>query len=830
MMKSDLKNTMQESYRIVVKDKEQIVWDTKMVRSEKQSFIEYKGAPLQSCTVYTLEVMVWDNYGNKDSAQARFETAFLKRNQWKAKWVESTIPRNESKEYLYGTQPPAVLFSREFNLKGIIKSARLYATSYGVYRPMINDKRLDDREFAPEHTVYRDVLYYQTYDVGEMLKRGKNELTMYVGDGWYLGPHSQPIMDDFHGIPAVLFELEIHYENGSRETIYSNGLETCCTGPVLFSDVFRGEKLDETIHFGEQKPVRITDYGYEQLVAQPMLPVRPMKLLPAAEVYKSPKGDCIVDFGQLISGRARIYIDVPMGTEIAFEYFEVPDKEGNYFNSMYAEQKDIFVSNGKPCEYEALFTYHGFRYIRVSGLEHVKKSDFTAILLTTEKENLGTFECSDERMNRLYKNVRWSQANNMLSIPTDCPAREKAGFTGDILIYAKTALINENVTPFLTSYLYNLKKNQTEDGVVPIVVPFNRTYEKLMNTVIKEFGDTSITGVAGWSDAAVMVPYWMYQITGNTLILKEHYETMKRWCDYVIRTAKEKRGNNSLPREIDQYLWNTGFHFGEWKIPSELEDSPGFETSMESAIYIAPIFGYQSVFHLGKIARIIGKEEAADYYEDTAGKMKHAIHKGLMKDGGMPKELMGAYVLAIAMDLVPVNYEKTFAEKLIAMLEANGDRLDTGFLATPYLLDALVKIDRKDLAINLLWQDKQPSWLFQVDMGATAIWESWYSLAEDGTPKITSYDHYAFGCVDDWIFRNIAGINLEKPGFKHIRIEPYLDENLSWCKRTFESEYGVVSVHWTKDKLAVHIPCNTTASIVWKGKEMEVGSGEWEVV
>lgn len=829
VMESDLKNTLQQSYQIVVMDGQKTVWNTGVIMSQKQSFVKYEGEILESCKTYIWSVTVCDNYGNVSSEQSEFETAFLDPNLWKAKWVESTIPRVESEQYLYGTQPPAVLFSKEFSLKGEIKRARLYATSYGVYRPLVNGIRPDDREFAPEHTAYRDILYYQTYDVGGMLKKGKNQFTMYVGDGWYLCPQSRPVMDNFHSMPAVLFQFEIEYSNGTKEYIFSDGNEECCTGPIQFSDIFRGEKLDATVPFGKKQQVRIADYGYVQLTAQPMPPVRPMKLLPAVEMYTSPKGESIVDFGQLLCGRARIHVDAPKGTEVIFEYFEVPDKEGNYFNSMYADQKDIFVSNGEPCEYEAMFTFHGFRYIRVTGLKNAKKYDFTAVLLTTEKENTGIFSCSDERMNRLYQNIRWSQANNMLSIPTDCPSREKAGFTGDILIYAKTALLNEDVTPFLTSYMKNLAADQTGDGVVPIVVPFNRSYERLMKAASAEFGDTRLTGVAGWSDAAVMVPYWMYQITGNTIILEEFYETMKRWCDYVIWTAQEKRGRNNLAKEIDQYLWNTGFHFGEWLIPSQPEASGGFEICKESAVYTAPIFGYNSVRCMAEIAQVLGKEEA-QYFSETAKKMKHAIQEGLMQDGEMPKEFMGAYVLAIALDLVPDKYQKTFADKLVSMLEANHRCLDTGFLATPYLLDALVKIGRRDLAISVLWQDKQPSWLFEVDHGATAIWESWFSMEEDGTPKVTSYDHYAFGCVDDWVFRNIAGINWLEPGFKHFRIEPEATAggHLSWCKRTFISEYGEIEIFWTKEKLKVRIPCNTMATVVWRGEKYEVGSGSYE--
>jgi alpha-L-rhamnosidase len=318
----------------------------------------------------------------------------------------------------------------------------------------------------------------------------------------------------------------------------------------------------------------------------------------------------------------------------------------------------------------------------------------------------------------------------------------------------------------------------------------------------------------------------MYQITGNRLVLKNHYNTMGKWCDYIINTAREKRGNNDLPLEIDQYLWNTGFHFGEWLIPSKKNSGGDHEICKVSSVYTAPIFGYASISRMSEIAFILDTGDG-EYYSTIARKMKKAIQTGLMKDGRMPVELMGAYVLAIAFDLVPDACIDDFSQRLVSLLEKNDYRLDTGFLATPYLLDALTKIKRKDLAIKLLWQDKPPSWLYQVDKGATAIWEDWLAIGQDGTPIITSNNHYAFGCVDEWIFRNIAGINNIKPGFEHITIQPYIEVPLEWCHRTYMSEYGEISVHWTKDVLEVTIPCNTTATVIWNDKSHEIGSGKY---
>lgn len=825
IIESELPDTIQDSYRITVSDKNKVVWDSGNVFSRKQAFIEYAGMKLESSTEYAVNITVQDNKGNISSDETFFETGLLCEEDWKAKWIQSAFLRSEYKWTVYGNQPPPVMFKRNFNLHGKVRKARLYSTAYGIYRLFVNKKRPDDREFAPEHTVYREILYYQTYDISSLLIEGSNEISMYVGDGWYHCPQTRPITEDFHELPSVLYQIKIEYENGEIETVVSDGTERCCLGNVLFSDIFLGEKQDANATFEDTKPVNKTDYGYKNLKPQEMQPVRPVSLLPAIKVYNSPKGETIVDFGQIICGRARISIDEPKDRKIILEYFEVPDKEGNYFNSMYAYQKDIYVSDGNPCEYEALFTFHGFRYIKVTGIQSVKKEDFTAVVLSTEKDNAGYFDCSDERINRLYKNIRWSQTTNMLSIPTDCPTREKGGFTGDMQIYVNTAIINENVTPFLTSWLKNLSADQMKNGVVPMTVPFTRLYERLAYRVAADFGDNKPTGIAGWSDAAVIVPYRMYLLTGNELILKTHFNTMEKWCGYVIRTAEEKRGNNGLPYEIDRYLWNTGFHFGEWLIPSQKEAGGNFDICRQSAAYIAPIFGYISVKYMSEICEALGKEEVT-YYADIADKMKKAIQEGVMKGGEMPAKLMGAYVLAIAFDLVPDEYANKFADILISMIEENKNRLDTGFLATPYLLDSLVKIGLEDMAYKIFRQDKQPSWFYEVDKGATTIWETWNAIHPDGTPIKTSYNHYAFGCVDEWIFKNIAGIERIEPGFKHFRICPSMESGLKWVKRRFKCTAGWIEVFRDDMKLEVIIPPNTTATVEWKKEIRNVGSGK----
>ena len=863
MMESSEQNVMQTAYQIIVTHENgAVVWDTGKVQSDASSFIEYAGNLLASRSRYEWIVKVWDNKGSIESASAKFETALLDKSDWKAKWTKSTLPSAERKTG-FGNQPPATMFRKEFSLKGNIAKARLYATCHGVYRPTINGERLDDREFAPEYTVYQKQLCYQTYDVTAMLRQGENALGMYVGDGWYCGANTKPQTEGFKQMHAVLFQLEVEYADGGMDVILSDENVKTAYGPVLFSDLFAGEKYDANLEITDwDKPgfddamwakASIAQYGYQNLVAQLGQPVRPIITLNPVKVYTSPKGEKIIDFGQVITGRARMHVKAPKGTEITLELFETPDTDGNYFNNIMSldmsgessGQRDVYISNGKENIFEPLFVFHGFRYVRVTGLDEVKADDFTAVVLSSEKDNTGIFKCSNALINRLYENTRWSQRSNMLSIPTDCPQREKAGWTGDAQIYATTALLNEDVTPFLSRWLTNLSCDQGKNGGIPMVVPYVGIYptmaksKDLAGLAGLDADVTEVSGIAGWGDAAVLVPYFMYQVTGNTSILRQQFDSMKRWCGYIIDTAKTKRGKNkNIPEEIDQYLWNTGFHFGEWLVPSQVKNGYGsmaetLALAMEQSEYITPIFGWQTINDMADICRILGKPEDEKHYAGIAAKMKDAIGKALIdKNGNMPVELMGAYVLPLYFDLVPAQYKQHFKDKLVKMIEDNGGCLDTGFLATPYILDTLCKIGRRDVAYKLLYQDKCPSWLYEVKNGATTIWESWFAFAPDGTPLPMSLNHYAFGCVDDWMFRTITGIDKTEPGFKHILIKPEPDSSLTYAKRTFTSEHGDIVSNWERKNgkfgLQVVIPCNTTATVVMpNGEKYEVGSGAY---
>jgi alpha-L-rhamnosidase len=415
----------------------------------------------------------------------------------------------------------------------------------------------------------------------------------------------------------------------------------------------------------------------------------------------------------------------------------------------------------------------------------------------------------------------------MLSVPTDCPQREKMSWTGDMTVYIETALQNQDLTEFISRWLEQFALCQLPDGQIPNVVPTPNFYHFVSKlTAVLLGGKFGEIGSAGWGDAAVFVPFELYQATGNTEILEKQYVSMKKWVEYM-RIQTETKG-------INKYLWDTGFQFGEWLIPSATKHGTMSSAVRKSAKlgrkYIAPVFYYLSVSKLAETARVIGKSEDAEFYGSLAGKIKTAYQKAMINpDGKLIVDVQGAYALALGAGLVPENLVSASTRRLVNLIHDNGDRLDMGFLATPYLLDALCDNGYSKLAFTLLFQDQRPSWLFEVDNGATTIWENWNSEDEKGKKLKISHNHYAFGCVADWIYRKIGGITRTGIAYDSVLIMPELDDRITWAKRTFISPKGLIACEWKRvsDKfsLRTEIPSGVVAKVVLPNGESVEASG-----
>ncbi len=838
-LSSPIANTVQTSYRILASKGTKVVYDSGKVCSRQTSFLPLP-FELESKTHYGVKVQVETNHGDSVAAIASFDTGYIHSPFPDSQWIASPYPRNEAKLFVYGIENRPVWFKRKICLDEEVKEAHLYATSYGCYLPYWNGRRIARGDFFPDFTPYNKILNYQHFNLSDKFIKGENELSFLVGDGWFFCPQTEVKCDEPVDNYAVIYELDIVLKSGKKIRVVSNGSEDAEPSNIVFSDIFQGEKWDQTCPpLLSKKPI-VKNYSKTKLRCQPMPPVCEEEYLAPVDVYQSKKGELIVDFGQVITGKIAVDLHPKKGQEISFAHAEVTDKDGCFFRAFSAAQKDTLISDGSPCRFSPLFTYHGFRYVMIEGLKDINPDDIVAIQQTTLKENRSSFECDDERFNRLYRNIRYSQRNNMLSIPTDCPTREKAGWTGDVLVYVRAAIENEEMTPFLTSWLDAVAADQLDSGVVPLVVPYTKLYDMVSRKTFSNFvmekanagykdilpqeGENPLypaLGIAGWSDAIVKVPYELYRLTGNQDMLRRYYMAMKRWCDYIQTEARLRRGS-SLPPELDQYLWNTGFHFGEWLVPGDPEG--GFDHCAETAFYVAPFYGYYSNHLFGEIASILGEEEDAKLYENWAKKSKEAIQKGLMEKGKLDLGRQGPYVLAFAFDLVPDSLKKSYADHFLDLVSTS-KHLGTGFLATPYLLDVLVELGRKDLAKEILFQDTKPSWLYEVKSGATSIWESWEAMDENHHPNPVSFDHYAFGIVDDWMLRHIAGIDIDYSREDAIRICPDTSYGFHAVKRTVVTESGPVRVECNDKTLFVTLPANAKAVVTWKGKTYRLNSG-----
>jgi alpha-L-rhamnosidase len=807
---SPRRNTYQSAYEIRVSSSvaslnKATIWNTGKVQSDQSVFVKYRGQPLESGKTYFWQVRVWDgqNKASDWSSAAHWQAGLLKASDWKAKWIQVGY-----KEDTINQASP--LFRKEFKTGRKLQSATAYITALGLYEATINGKRIGDAYLTPGWTSYSKRLQYQQYDVTALVKEGNNALGVMLGSGWYRGFIGFGGQHNFYGKDlALLFQLELTYVDGTSEIVISDNSWKSSTGSILNADIYNGETIDARLDkAGWNKPgysdadwsgVRLRGGEGPNLIATSNEPVKKHEMIKGIKLITTPRGELVIDFGQNLVGWVEVKAKGNAGDKITLSHAEVLDKQGNFYieNLRPAKQQNIFFLKGGDIEsFEPHFTFQGFRYIKVDGYPgDLKPENFTAMVLHSDMSPAGEFRCSQPLVNQLQHNIQWGQKGNFLDVPTDCPQRdERLGWTGDAQAFSRTATFNFNVHNFFSKWLKDVALDQV-NGSVPFVVP---------NVL-----GPGASGSAGWADAATIIPWNMYLAYGDRQVLEDQYESMKNWIGYM-----ESKSTN--------YLWNTGFHFGDWLFYRPFDDNDG-RSAVTDKYLIAQCFFAHSTQLLVNAANVLGKKDDALRYSDLLAKVKEAFLKEYVTSNGrLISSTQTAYVLALNFDMLPESQRQQAAAKLVENIKSYNTHLTTGFLGTPYLCHVLSRFGYSNLAYQLLEQETYPSWLYPVKMGATTIWERWDGIKPDGTfqtPNMNSFNHYAYGAIGDWMYRVIAGIDTydDAPGYKHIRIKPVIGGKMTYARADYQSNYGKVVSGWKVENgkltMDVHIPANTKATI-----------------
>ena len=810
-LQSANRSVLQTAYEIIVStaakaNKRNTLWSSGKVLSSQSVHVTYAGKAPEAGVKYYWRVRVWDNKGNLSawSETATWEMGLLHPADWKAAWITQGFEEDE-------VMRPSPMFRTAFSSGKKIESARLYITANGLYEAFINGRRVGDSYLTPGWTSYNKRLQYQVYDVTGMINRGNNGLGVMLGSGWYRGNLAWGGNKNIYGTQlSLLCQLLIMYADGSTQLVLSDGNWKSSTGAIRYSEIYHGEINDAgkekkgwsaaAYNDADWSPVKLVSVPKDILLATYNEPIRKHERFTPVRIFKTPRGELVADFGQNLVGMVEVKVSGSAGDSVKLYHAEVLDKYGNFYtdNLRAAKQLNIYVLSGNGEEhFEPHFTFQGFRYVKVENFPgELKPENLTAVALYSDMQTTGSFSSSNALLNQLQHNIEWGQKGNFLDVPTDCPQRdERLGWTGDAQVFSRTAAFNMRVNNFFAKWLQDMQADQRDNGVVPFVIP---------NVL-----GANNPGSAGWSDASTIIPWDMYLVYADTLLLQRQYNSMKGWVDYMNNAGRN-------------YLWNTGFHFGDWLFYRPDDDNSG-RAAVTDKFLIAQCFFAHSTQLLINTAQVLGKAADVQQYTALLKNIKEAFLKEYVTaNGRLVSSTQTAYVLALNFDMLPESLRKQAAERLVQNIKDYGNHLTTGFLGTPYLCHVLTRFGYTDIAYTLLMQETYPSWLYPVKMGATTIWERWDGQKPDSTfqtPGMNSFNHYAYGAIGDWMYRVMAGIDTyaSHPGYKKIMIKPHIGGNLTEVAAGLLTYYGKVSSGWkvSDNQLAldVEIPANTTAMI-----------------
>jgi alpha-L-rhamnosidase len=785
--------------------------------SGESVLVPWPAHPLASRQRHTVRVRVHGTDGTVSgwSTPAHVEAGLLVTADWTASMI---TPEAD----------PAPLLRREFTLDGDSASARLYITAHGLYEAYINGIRVGDDALTPGWTSYSHRLRYQTYDVTGLLRRGQNAIGAQLADGWYRGrltfvPGKREIYGDRLGL---LGQLEILLAEGTTVVVGTDESWRSSTGPVVSADLYDGEHYDARREqdgwsqpgFDDSAwlPCRVEDFDAATLVAPDGPPVRATDKVAVRNLTTSASGKTLLDFGQNLVGRLRVRVTGPRGAVVTLRHAEVLENgELGVRPLRTAKATDRYTLRGDADgeTWEPRFTFHGFRYAEISG-DH-DTAEAIAVVYHSDMERTGWFECSDPLLNKLHENVVWGMRGNFVDIPTDCPQRdERLGWTGDLQVFAPTASYLYDCAGFLTSWLADLAADQTPEGVVPIFVP--------RIDLQTPFGDTPPPS-AGWGDAAVLVPWTLYQRFGDIGILRRQYRSMRAWVDGLTSLLGERALFDRPP-----------FQFGDWLDPAAPPDNPG--AAATDPILVATAYRARVAQVLSDIAAVLGEDADSAKYAQLAQQVRRAFHdEYVTPHGRIASDSQTAYALGLEFALLTDGAQRQrAAERLVEAVRLKGHTIATGFLGTPLICDALVTAGALDDAYQLLLQKQCPSWLYPVTMGATTIWERWDSMLPDGSINpggMTSFNHYAFGAIADFLHRVVGGLAPAEPGYRTLAVAPRPGGGISSATTAHLTRYGRAQVAWRRADgqltAEVLVPAGCRALVTLPGLEpTDVGAGQ----
>lgn len=809
----------QTAYRIVCARGGETVWDSGKVASAAMTHVRYEGKPLHSRDRVDWSVQLWDENDKGDElSESWFELGLLEQRDFSARWISGDYRPKKNRRY------PVDCFRKDFLVREGLVSARLYASARGVYDVTVNGTRMEDFILAPGSTDYRKRIQVQTYDVTALL-REKNCIELRLADGWYRGSVAAYGVTCVYGTrTSVLAQLELRYADGHTDTVNTDRSWAWSNdGPIRFADLKDGEVYDASLRPGYSGRAVEVKAPASLLLASDNVPVTEHERLKPT-LLTAADGTRVLDFGQNIAGYLSFSVKGERGQKLTLRCGELLDEQGHVdlrniqetipakgwtqlslirklmTNSVRGEttlsprQEIVFLCSGDEDSYKSAFTVFGFRYVQVEGGLEIDPSAFTAIAVYSDMEQTGEFRCSDEKVNQLVRNTRWSMKGNFLDVPTDCPTRERLGWTGDAQIFFDTGAYLMNTAPFFAKWLKDMEDAQYKDGSLPAVLPFSGA----------ELMYRSTGASVGWADAIYLIPYRYYKRFGDEDALRSCWPMIQKYGTYLLGRL-EKDGH-----------YEKGVHLGEWLEPVEFREKKygaGMKHPEECTAYL-----YHAMTTLARIAEIVGDTACVPAYRKAAADAKAVYPRYAETDTDRQAKL----VRPLALGLLDGESKTAAQRQLKQAVEAYRYRVGTGFLSTPFLLPVLTEAGEAESAYRMLLNTDKPGWLYEIEQSATTVWEDW-----DGAG---SRNHYSPGAVCQWLFDTCAGIRVA--GENHFLIVPIPGGKLSYAEAGYSSLYGEVRSRWerTDDGIVftVTVPANCTAEIrLPKGRRENVTAGRY---